>query len=97
MVRVWEYEVADRSRAEFEHVYGADGAWAQLFASSSGFEGTELFVSVSHPGRYLTVDRFSDESAWRRFLDEHREEYLGLDARTGRLTRSERELVGPAE
>jgi LytS/YehU family sensor histidine kinase len=27
----------------------------QLFSSSDGFRGTELFVSLSDPGRYLTV------------------------------------------
>ena len=65
MVRVWEYDVSETSRAEFERTYGAAGDWVQLFSSSDGFRGTELFVSLSDPGRYLTVDRFTDEGAWR--------------------------------
>jgi hypothetical protein len=36
-----------------------------------GFRGTELFASLSDPGRYL-LDRFTDEAAWRAFLTEHR-------------------------
>jgi hypothetical protein len=36
-----------------------------------GFRGTELFASLSDPGRYLS-DRFTDEAAWRAFLTEHR-------------------------
>ena len=63
LLRVWEYDVAEDSVSDFERVYGADGAWARLFASCSGFEGTDLFVSLSRPGRYLTIDRFSDEAA----------------------------------
>lgn len=94
MVRVWEYDVPDESTDDFERVYGADGQWAQLFSTCEGYLSTELFRSASHPGRYLTVDLFSSEDAWRRFLAEHREAYLRLDAQSARLTRSERELVG---
>ena len=95
MIRVWEYDVREPAAAEFERIYGADGAWAQLFSSSDGFEGTELFASLSHPWRYLTVDRFRDEASWRRFQVEHREAYLALDAESERLTVGERELAGP--
>lgn len=50
MIRVWEYDVQGAAAADFERIYGADGAWAQLFSSSDGFEGTELFASVSNSG-----------------------------------------------
>ena len=93
LIRVWEYDVAEEAAADFERVYGADGAWAQLFSSSDGFEGTELFVSVSDPGRYLTVDRFRDEPSWRRFQADHREAYVALDVESEALTVAERELV----
>jgi heme-degrading monooxygenase HmoA len=92
---VWEYDVPEAAAADFERIYGSDGAWAQLFSSSDGFEGTELFASVSNPGRYLTIDRFRDEASWRRFMVEHREAYLALDAESEALTVAERELVGP--
>ena len=92
MVRVWEYDVPETSRAEFERMYGAAGDWVQLFSSSDGFRGTELFASLSDPGRYLTVDRFTDEGAWRAFLTEHRNAYACLDAATKGLTTDECEL-----
>jgi heme-degrading monooxygenase HmoA len=95
MIRVWEYDVQEAAWADFEQIYGANGAWAQLFSSSDGFEGTELFASVSNSGRYLTVDRFRDEASWRRFQAEHREAYLALDAESEKLTIGERELAGP--
>jgi heme-degrading monooxygenase HmoA len=97
MIRVWEYVVKQDAVTDFERLYGADGAWAQLFSSSEGFEGTELFASVSSPGRYLTVDRFRDEASWRRFEAEHRQAYLALDAQTEGLTLREQQLAGPDE
>lgn len=93
LVRVWEYDVPEPARADFERVYGADGDWARLFAESEGFVGTELFASASVPGRYLTVDRFTDEEAWHAFLTEHRGAYERLDAACEGLTESERELA----
>lgn len=95
MIRVWEYDVPADKAADFERVYGADGAWAELFSCSDGFQGTELFASVSTPGRYLTVDRFRDEASWRRFQDEHRQAYLAIDVESEALTAAERELAGP--
>ena len=93
MVRVWEYDVPEESRAEFERRYGAEGDWAQLFSSSDGFRGTELFASLDNPGRYLTVDRFTDQDAWRAFLSAHGDAYRLLDQATEALTTDERELA----
>lgn len=93
MIRVWEYDVTESAATDFERVYGAEGAWAQLFSSSDGFESTELFVSVSNSARYLTVDRFRDQASWRRFQAEHRDAYLALDRESESLTNAERELV----
>jgi heme-degrading monooxygenase HmoA len=93
MVRVWEYDVPEESRTDFERTYGAEGDWAQLFSSSGGFRGTQLFVSLDDPGRYLTVDRFTDEDAWLEFLAEHSDAYRRLDASTAALTTEEHELM----
>jgi heme-degrading monooxygenase HmoA len=93
MVRVWEYDVPEPSRAEFERRYGDDGDWAQLFSSSDGYRGTELFASLRRPGRYVTVDRFTDEHAWRAFLAEQGDAYRRLDEATETLTTDERELA----
>jgi heme-degrading monooxygenase HmoA len=92
-IRVWEYDVPEAVRSEFERVYGCDGDWAQLFASSDGFHGTELFRSLSDPGRYLTVDRFLDDDAWQAFMSRHREAYRLLGDATDNLTSEQRELA----
>jgi len=93
LIRVWEYDVAADAAADFERVYGAEGVWAQLFSLSDGYEGTDLFVSVGNPGRYLTVDRFRGEASWRRFQAEHGEAYRALDLQSAGLTLEERRLI----
>lgn len=94
LVRVWQYDVAPGHEAEFERLYGASGAWAQLFGRGAGYLGTELFRAVQRPGRYITVDRFSSAEAWHQFLREHATAYAELDSRCAELTREEIDLLG---
>lgn len=91
-VRVWEYDVAESHRAEFERVYGSAGDWAQLFALAAGILGTELYCSAT-AGRYLIVDRFASRAAWETFLAEHRDADRALDERCSALTSAERVLA----
>ncbi len=42
-VRVWRYHVAAEMCEEFEREYGADGSWAVLFATATGFVETTLY------------------------------------------------------
>ena len=91
-IRVWRYDVRAGSTADFERIYGQDGAWARLFSRAEGFIGTELYRAVDRPGRYLTVDAFTDDASWQRFLLEHRVAYDDLDRQTSGLTLEEQEL-----
>jgi hypothetical protein len=93
LTRVWQYDVRPGAEAEFEEVYGADGSWARLFVAADEYLGTELFRSLDVPGRYLSVDRFLDAAAWRRFLAEHGSAYQQLDERCAHLTLAEQELA----
>lgn len=92
-IRVWRYETSETGTAAFESAYGSDGEWARLFAHSSGYLGTELYRSVEAPGRYVTIDRFTDFAAWQAFREQHADEYAALDGVTAHLTVSEQEVV----
>ncbi|HEX6578643.1 MAG TPA: antibiotic biosynthesis monooxygenase [Jiangellaceae bacterium] len=91
-IRVWRYDVRAGSMADFERIYGRDGAWARLFSRAEGYIGTELYQAVDRPDRYLTVDAFTDDAAWQRFLLEHRVAYDDLDRQSSALTVAEQEL-----
>jgi len=89
-VRVWLYSVEGPSRPRFEEAYGGDGDWARLFALGDGFLGTELLRGG--PGRYVTIDRWRDESDWRTFIDRHGDAYRALDRECEGLTADETEI-----
>jgi heme-degrading monooxygenase HmoA len=74
---VWRYEVLESSRTAFEGTYGPTGEWAQLFARSDAFRGTELLRAED--GSYLTLDVWRSQADFDAFMADHREEYESLD------------------
>lgn len=79
IVILWEFRVQPGRTAEFERAYGPEGDWARLFRRSPDYRGTELLRDPGDPERYLTLDRWEDESAFDAFKDAHGEDYRRLD------------------
>jgi heme-degrading monooxygenase HmoA len=78
-VVVWQFEVADEKIAAFETAYGPDGPWAGLFRRSPDYQGTEFLRDAYDSGKFLTIDRWTSELAFRAFRKEHDTEYETLD------------------
>jgi heme-degrading monooxygenase HmoA len=81
--------VAEAQVAGFEAAYGPQGAWAQLFAKSPRYLGTELLRDAYVPGAYLTIDRWASEEDFRAFRREHDADYEALDRACDALTGQE--------
>jgi heme-degrading monooxygenase HmoA len=88
-VIVWQFEIAAEKVAAFEAAYSPEGAWAQLFRTSSDYRGTELLRDAYVPGNYLTIDRWVSEEAFRSFRKDHDQEYETLDRKCDELTAKE--------
>jgi heme-degrading monooxygenase HmoA len=88
-VVVWQFEIAEEKIAAFEAAYGAEGAWAQLFRTSTSYLGTELLHDAYIHGSYLTIDRWSSEAAFRAFRKDHDADYESLDRACDALTSRE--------
>ncbi|MFZ1084823.1 MAG: antibiotic biosynthesis monooxygenase [Terracidiphilus sp.] len=86
---IWQFEIAEEKQAAFEAAYSPEGAWAQLFAASPEYRGTELLRDAYIPGAYLTIDRWTSEEAFRAFRKEHDQAYEALDRTCDALTSSE--------
>ncbi|PWB77934.1 MAG: hypothetical protein C3F07_01070 [Anaerolineales bacterium] len=86
---LWEYRVKPEKQSEFESIYSPKGAWGELFKTGNGYLGTELFGDQDHPGRYLTIDRWTSKAEYEIFLSKHRQEYKALDEECECLTESE--------
>ena len=95
-VIIWEYQVkADRS-AEFEKIYGENGAWVELLKNRSGYLRTEFLRHSGHLLHSITIDRWASVVDYEAFLSDWRKEYDKLDAQCEGLTEQET-LVGKGE
>ena len=86
---VWRFTIDPESKHRFESVYSPNGAWAVLFARSSGYRGTELLRSKTEPNSYLTIDRWESEAAFEEFRTQFAAQYEALDRECEGLTTSE--------
>lgn len=86
---LWSFTVPPEHAAEFERHYGPDGTWARLFAQARGYIGTSLLADTTQAGRYLTIDRWTDEAAYRSFRADFSADYARLDRECERLTAGE--------
>ena len=91
-VYVWEFRVTPERERELVAAYGPSGAWSQLFRKATGYVETLLLQDQSIPGRFLTIDRWSSESAHEAFLAQFGAEYKAFDLAYEALTQHESSL-----
>ena len=85
-VIVWQFDIAEEHLSRFESAYGPSGSWATLFARSPEYRGTDFLKDAYVPGRYVTIDRWSSEEAFRSFRKENDADYEALDRSCDSLT-----------
>ena len=89
---IWEYEVPEAHEAEFLTHYAPDGTWVELFRRGDGHLATELYRDCALPGRFVTIDHWRSEGAFREFRRRFAAEFDALDRRCAGLTRREAPL-----
>ncbi len=62
---IWQFDVADM--VAFEKIYGSKGLWVELFQQSPDYHGTVLLKDCKIESRYLTIDRWNNETAFQQF------------------------------
>jgi heme-degrading monooxygenase HmoA len=89
---LWEFRVKPGAVEEFENHYGPSGTWVSFFRKGDGFRDTALLRDSADPTRYVTIDTWEDEDAYRRFHETYAAEYASLDTVCAALTTEERPL-----
>ena len=86
---IWQFHVRPGLEARFQETYGPAGAWAKLFARDTNYLRTELQRDLREPGRYLTFDYWTSETAYDQFHAHFRRDYEAMDRQCEQLTESE--------
>jgi len=90
---VWEFRVKPGAIEEFENHYGPSGTWVSFFRKGQGYRETQLLRDAADPTRYVTIDSWDDEHAYRLFHETYGAEYAALDAVCAAFSTEER-LIG---
>ncbi len=91
-IYIWAYRVLPERADEFRRLYGPDGAWVQLFRQAPGYLGTDLYRDRDNGDRYVSIDRWESEEAFRGFRAKFAKEFERLDSDGGQLTLEETPL-----
>ena len=83
---LWEFIVEPEHADEFERHYGPQGSWVQLFRQAPGYIETLLLQDSTNPHRFITLDRWNNDAAYRKFRSEFSQQYAALDSRCEKLT-----------
>jgi hypothetical protein len=86
---IWEFIVLPELESEFLKQYGAEGSWAKLFKQDSSYLETILLTDNSILRRYVTLDRWKTEQAYKSFREKYANEYNALDKLCEGLTKEE--------
>lgn len=89
---LWEYIVAPGKADDFQRAYGPEGEWVRLFAEAPGYVRTELHRDTVEPDRFVTIDYWESEAAWKEFRTRFSVQFEALDAQCAALTLREAEI-----
>ena len=89
---IWEYRIKPDAESAFREHYGPEGDWVRLFRKATGHIGTQLYQDREDPKRYVTVDRWESEQAFRNFRKRFATEFAELDKLCEGFTMSETPL-----
>lgn len=81
----YRYRVHPAQIRAFEHAYGPDGPWAQLFARHPAYRRTRLFRHNSEAFVYVTIDVWDSKEAYDEFRRDNADDYNRLDAQLAML------------
>lgn len=94
MIEVFfRYRVHPQQVRAFEHAYGPDGPWVELFRQHPGFRRTRLFRHKGEPQIYITIDVWDSKGSYDQFRATYADEYNRLDSQLAML-KLEEHLLG---
>jgi len=89
---VWQFEVKNDGRVEFEEMYGADGAWTTMNRLTRSYLGTSFLRDQSRPSRYLMVEYWSEMVVYEQHRAYQSEAIAALEVRRDALVESSEPL-----
>ena len=85
---VWQFDVKDERKAEFEKLYGADGEWTKLNRQTRSYLGASFLRDQNQSSRYLLVEYWSEMVVSERHRAYRSDAIASLEGRRTALVES---------
>lgn len=82
---VWQVDIRPGVSEEFEHLYGADGAWTKLSRRSRSFLGSSFLRDMGSETRYLLIEYWGEMVVYEKHLADFGDEVTELEEQRERL------------
>jgi len=82
---VWQVDIRAGVAKEFEHLYGADGAWTKLSRRSRSFLGSSFLRDMGSETRYLLIEYWGEMVVYEKHLADVSDEVTKLEKQREQL------------
>ena len=82
---VWQVDIRAGVSKEFEHLYGADGAWTKLSRRSRSFLGSSFLRDMGSETRYLLIEYWGEMVVYEKHLADFGDEVTKLEQQRSQL------------
>jgi hypothetical protein len=82
---VWQVDIRPGVSKEFEHLYGADGAWTKLSRRSRSFLGSSFLRDMGSETRYLLIEYWGEMIVYEKHLADFGDEVTKLEQQRSQL------------
>ena len=85
---MWQFEVKEGRQAEFEELYGADGAWTTMNRPTRSYLGTSFLRDQNRASRYLMIEYWSEMVVYEQHRVYNSEAIASLEEQRDALVES---------
>ncbi len=86
---MWQFDVKRGSEAEFEELYGVDGAWTTLNRPTRSYLGSSFLHDQNRASRYVVIEYWSEMVVYEQHRADRAERFAALEERSQALVNSE--------
>ena len=85
---MWQFDVKDERRAEFEELYGVDGEWATMNRQTRSYLGSSFLRDQNRSSRYVVVEYWSEMVVYEQHRAYRSDVIKALEGRRGEIVES---------
>jgi quinol monooxygenase YgiN len=85
---VWQFEVKNERKAEFEELYGTDGEWATMNRQTRSYLGSSFLRDQNHSSRYIVIEYWSEMVVYEQHRAYRSDAIASLEVRRAALVES---------